>query len=479
MKSTVRAMLAVTALVCLLAPARAGAQEGKLAAEFRREGERLAENCGELTAKALFGCAATLVTDHPVHVAFGSIAPQNGFGFGAAFVAPQWKPNDDWRINWSADAIGAPTDAWRAGAYAKFVNAAVPPITPTRPGGGTPSTTSTIRPYPVLSTYVQAISLPRLSFYGLGPSTSRAGRVSFRMRESIVGTQAIWPLARRGALQPLNLVAVGEVNGRFVDVSGSSWDAPSIETRYTEATAPGLSDQPATVQFGEGLRILPSLGNGLLRLNYFVNIQQFVAASSTYSFRRWTVDLRHEIPLSRNVVEPRVRDVNSPNDCATSVNRTTGEYGCPDPLVVSHNRTGTIGVRLLVSRSGVSGTSVVPFYFQQTLGGSDINGSPMLASYDDYRFRGPHLLLLQETFEHSVWGPLGLFLAGEHGRVALQGESLGFNRLKHSFAAGLTLRAGGVPMITLSWAQGGSEGHHIAATMSTSLFGGGGRPSLH
>ena len=32
--------------------------------------------------------------------------------------------------------------------------------------------------------------------------------------------------------------------------------------------------------------------------------------------------------------------------------------------------------------------TIVPFYFQPTLGGSDINGQRLLSGYDDYRFRG-------------------------------------------------------------------------------------------
>jgi hypothetical protein len=362
----------------------------------------------------------------------------------------------------------------------KLVRTSVPGITVTGPGGGTPSTTSTIRPYPVLTLYGQAISLPKLSYFGLGPSTTRDGKSIFEMRQSIVGSRITWPLARRGAMQWLNLAAVGEVNGRFPRVRGSSSDSdPSIETLYSDASAPGLSKQPAVMQLGEGVRINPSFANGQIQLNYLANLQQFIAPSdSTYSFRRWTLDLRQEFSIYRTLSPPVVREANGPNDCATDLSRTAGEYGCPDPMVVSHDRTGSVGVRLLASRSGVAGQSVVPFYFQQTLGGSDINGDRRLASYDDYRFRGPHLLALQESFEHSIWGPIGLWLSAEQGRVFLQEDRLRIGDLKHSFGAGLTVRAGGVPMITISWAQGGGEGHQIVATMSTSLLGGSARPSL-
>jgi hypothetical protein len=141
--------------------------------------------------------------------------------------------------------------------------------------------------------------------------------------------------------------------------------------------------------------------------------------------------------------------------------------------------SGSIGVRLLLSESVYSAASAVPFYFQETLGGQDINNALALGSYQDYRFRAPNGLLLEETFEHSIWGPFGLKLMADQGRVALARGDLGFSDLKHSFAAGLTLRAGGFPMVTLMYAWGGDEGQHTIANMNTSLLGGATRPSLY
>ena len=87
----------------------------------------------------------------------------------------------------------------------------------------------------------------------------------------------------------------------------------------------------------------------------------------------------------------------------------------------------------------------MPFYFQPTLGGSDINGQRLLSGYDDYRFRGANLIALQESVEHSIWGPIGAYLLVEQGKVTAEGEGLGLSDLAHSFAVGLTLRAGGFP----------------------------------
>src|SRR5580700_5588879 len=87
------------------------AQESKLQAEFRREGERASDACGSFSLMTVAKCAYELFTDHPLHIAAGSMPPQNGFGLGAAFV---WSKNTkDWRLSWDFDAVGATSSAWR------------------------------------------------------------------------------------------------------------------------------------------------------------------------------------------------------------------------------------------------------------------------------------------------------------------------------------------------------------------------------
>ena len=250
--------------------------------------------------KKIGGCAATLITGHPLHIAIGSIAPQNGFGFGPAFVTSGTK-GENWRLKWSSDAVGAPTSgAWRVGTYLKAVRTAVDlpqVVTGSSPGSLRPIT---IHEYPVFNTYAQAISLPTLSYFGEGMNPT-ATRRSFGIQQGIVGGSAIIPVL--GPLQPWRLSILAEVNGRFVDIRPGQGDVPSIESQFSEATAPGLSTQPGFTQFGEALRFRPSLFDGHVNLGYTAQLQQFIAGNSTYSFRRWTIDLNHEFPIYRNGVQ--------------------------------------------------------------------------------------------------------------------------------------------------------------------------------
>src|SRR5439155_23649268 len=166
------------------------------------------------------------------------------------------------------------------------------------------------------------------------------------------------------------------------------------------------------------------------------------------------------------------KDSNGPDDCSESIST----HSCP---AVSRNFEGSFGLRFLTNLSFTPAGHVVPFYFQPTLGGSDINGNPSLGSYQDYRFRAPNNILVRASFEHSIWGPFGLTAMVDAGKVGLTRGDIDLTHLRHSYSAGLTLRAGGFPMIWLLFSFGGNEGIHTTAAMNTSLLGGSARPSLY
>jgi hypothetical protein len=471
--------LGVLAAFCL-ASTLVIAQEGALHADFRREGERMAEACKISGAKAIPGCAIELFTDHPLHIAAGSMPPQNGFALGGAFVAD--KNTKNWRMTWDVDAVGSMNASFRAGGYMKLIHTPPQAIHVIRPvPSGTTSADSTtithqaefVHPYTVVNLYAQTISLNKLLYFGLGNNSTLTHESVFGMRETVAGASIIKPVYEWKAIRGFNLSLLGEMNGRFVNLRGNhSQSVPSIEINYTNVTAPGLASQPATVQFGEGVRLKPNLGNHI-HFNYLGSFQQYAASSgSRHSFLRWTADLNHTVSLYGHTQSaPVVADEHGPDECAKL------DEKCPS-VSYSRNLNGSIGFRLLLSESVTSSANTVPFYFQPTLGGSDLNSASMLASYRDYRFRGPNLLLLRENFEHSIWGPFGLAVMADQGKVAVSRSDIGFDQLKHSFAAGLTLRAGGFPMLSVMFAWGGGEGSHSIFNMNSSLLGGSARPSL-
>jgi hypothetical protein len=464
-------------LLFALTAAPAAAQESQFQSDLRREGDDVRSSCNSgFGVKQLVGCIVTLATDDPFHVALGSLPPLNGTGYGIAF-AEHYTPNERWRLSWNADTVLATSGSWRAGGYMKFIyvpgSAGISVIRPgsarpPRPGQGSePARSNTaatslfqgsqpasvaITEYPVFNLYAQAISLDTLLVAD--------GQGAFSERQTIVGGNAIYPLGRHlGAIRGLHPSLVGSVNGRFLNLQSSALN---------------LSERPSFAQFEEGIRIKPSVLDDRLQLNYLFDFQQFAASADSHSsFHRWNVDLKHEFPLYRTVSSTGPKDSNGPDECRESV----GSSGCP-PVSYSSNRGGTLGFRFLATRSSPGSDSSVPFYFQPTLGGSDINGQRLLAGYDDYKFRGPNLIALQESIEHSLWGPIGIYLLAEQGKVTPEGADFGSGSLARSFAVGFTVRAGGFPLMNLSFAWG-TDSHHVIGSIDSSLLGGSSRPSLY
>ncbi len=442
-------MRIIVVLLILLAATPLAAQESQFGSDLRREGEDIQSNCGSgFGAKQIIGCAVAVATDDPIHVALGSLAPLNGTAFGAAF-SEHYTPNERWRLSWNADAVAATSGSWRAGVYMKLVH--IPERTILIVPAGSPSRASVpITEYPVFNIYAQTTSLDTL--------VVTAGQDVYSERQTIVGANVIYPLSSP-ALRRLRPSLVGAVNGRFLDI---------------ESPTPGLPTVPSFGQFEEGVRLKPSAFGDRLRFNYLVDFQQFLAAADAQSsFHRWTLDLRHDIPLYHTVSSTGPKDTNGPDDCFISV----GAKNCP-PVSYSRNLGGTISIRLLASRSTANEGSQVPFYFQPTIGGSDVNGQRLLSGYDDYQSRGPNVIAFQETFEHSIWGPIGAYLLVEQGKVTQGADGFGAGDWMNSVAVGLSLRAGGFPLINLSFAWGG-DSHHGIATIDPTLLGGSARPSLY
>lgn len=446
-------------LTCI--PARAQNQS-KFAAEFSDEWDRFTHVCAEENAGSAlhtFGCrVVTAFTDHPLHISAGSIAPQNGFGFGPAFVYGTNFQNG-WRVRWSLDGVRSTNGSWRAGLYFK--------------GYPSPSDPS-IATQPIYSGYVQAISLSQIDFFGLGNFTSTKGRSFFGMREIIPGASILYPIFQKSKL---HLALYGEANGRLVQLRGrSGQSSPSIEQLYTVAEAPGLTHQPGFFQIGEGIRFGPSIPKTPVKLTYHATFQQFFAPSdSAFSFRRLTLDFSHRIllPYSHAIPHP---------------NETVGPNG--DPKTDSHDKTekaysfsrdveGSFELRFFLSESIAPAGHVVPFYFQPTMGGSDLNGDRALSSYQDYRFRAPNVMFARAAFEHSLWKlPLGFTAMADYGKVALTRGDLDFDHLRHSFSAGFTVRGENIPQLWILFAWGGHEGTHTIGYVNPNLLGGTPRPSL-
>lgn len=441
--------------------------ESRFQSDLRREGVAL-KACGDF--KKIADCGQTLVLGQPLHIAVGSLAPDNGVGVGLALVGHK-NFASEWRTSFNFDAEATPNMSWRAGGYMKaFI----------LPGG------NTYRVAPLFYAYSQSISLNRVDFFGLGPNTSRLAHTTFGLTENVTGLDAVVPISLHDHAPQFAILA--ELNGRFPSIRrGSEKNIPSIDSLFNDNTAPGLTSQPAFVQPSEGVRIFPALFNDRIRLNYLLQFQQFVGAGdSANSFRRFNADFNHEIPISslsktigrfydhsRAPVFPR----NGPDDC-TAAGRENNAMPCPR-VSLTDKLQGSIHLRAFLSESFANKGSRVPFYLMPTLGGSDLNGTSMLPSYFDYRFRGPDLLLLRGTIEHSLGNlPIGALFSVDEAKIGMRRDDISLDHFRHSFSAGVTVHAGGLPVISLVFAWGGNENNHTIANISPALLGSSARPTL-
>jgi hypothetical protein len=445
--------------------------EDMLQAEFRAEGGSFSSDCIHPSGSAfgvIGGCAQLLFTGAPLHIAVGSLAPQNGFGLGLALTT-HYTPSENWRLFWDFDGVATPNGTWRGGGYMTAVLIRHPKIV-VLPGGAASRKIAgpKIEAMPAFHLYAQGISLNNVTYFGLGQGSAKTAESWFGMRETVVGANAVVPVSGS-----LNLSLFGEANGRFTAIRSDLGETnPSIGQLYTEATAPGLLQQPAFAQLGEGIQLSPSLADGHVQFNYSVGLQEWMAGNSGGSFQRFKANLSHVFPLYRGMRSLSPQEFNGPDSCS----RDIGARRCP---AITRNLEGSFGMQFLYTASFVSAGNSVPFYLDPTIGGSDMDDSTLLPSYADYRFRGPDLMLFRGSFEHSIYKwPVGIKFMVDEGRVGLTRSDLGFDHLAHSYAVGLTVHAGGLPVIDLLFAWGGHEGNHTIATVDNALLGGSSRPAL-
>jgi hypothetical protein len=484
--------LAASIIAPALVSAQAGDQNESFAANFHddlvQEGVNFGD-CKHGNLAGISGCAETLFTGTPFHIAVGSLAPQNGVGFGLAAAevyhptyCPSWidftKPPEagtrnacHWSLNFNADGLATSNQSWRAGFYMSAVHLSTRRPEMHLPGQPQPRhrVRSFTGPSATINFYSETDSLNRIYFYGLGPNTTPSARADFGLTENITGADLIVPI-QAWWLDRAGVTLLGEINGRFPSERGSYGDtSPSMEQTYTESSAPALTTQSNYFQGGEGVRFVPDLPFEQLHLNYLASFQQFVAVSGSYeSFRRFSADLNHQLVLY-------TKDVGKPKPPLPQI------QGTPNvpPISPTRDLTGSISARLLIEESIADRGSVVPFFLEPTIGGSDLNGQAILSSYPDYRFRAPNLMLIHGAYEQSLGKvPVGLFLGIDEAKVALRRDDIAFNHLRHSYSAGLTIHAGGLPAIYLLFCWGGPEGRHTIANISSSLLGSSVRPSL-
>jgi outer membrane translocation and assembly module TamA len=274
--------------------------------------------------------------------------------------------------------------------------------------------------------------MKRLDLYGLGSATAKDDQTNFRLENRELGglgSVRFGPIAVGGRLESL-----------WPELQpGQSSEHPSFEERFSEQTLPGLAAQPhfahyegfVNVDYPYDLNARGFTGGDYrLAFGYFRD-----AELGQYSFRRLTGEVQQRIRGFRD-----------------------------QQRLTLHG---------LVTTTFTSDGNVVPFYLEETLGGAgsvrgfndEIIGTDgskaTLRGFDDLRFRGPHLLLLQAEYRWSLWGPIDATAFVDAGKVSTARGDLNLTDLKHDYGFSTSVMTGDATALRVDVGFGGGEGGHV------------------
>ncbi len=405
-----------------------------MAGEWDNEGKELEQDCSGPFLSLVKSCAAFLFNGgSPVRLSIPtSVVPGGGTALGAMYVQPL--DIHDWAgSNLTIEGGSSVRSFWYGNAVASFNH---------RKWGGDWNTARDIFQVQI---YSHGRGLPQMPFYGIGPETARSDLTDFRERDFTAGVSVINPLQ--------SWLSVGGAVEYLDTKVGGDHDpgVQSIDEYYTEATAPGLSHQPGFA-------------------HYSVFLQPKGEWSKTQIFSRIAFD-DYQDPGTGRYTTRKFRA-----DYLQKIYPETQKEpsGGGTRRQTKYDSVLYIAGRFTAESAGAGG--VVPFYLEETIGGSDINNVPTLRGFQDYRFRGPDLFVIQTQYERrllpprppgakpstlrSVAGAVGIMAFYDAGEVALKAGDLGFGNLRQSYGFGLTFWSGERVWFRAYVGLGSGEGLH-------------------
>jgi hypothetical protein len=407
------------------------------AGEWDMERKDLDASCSSLFSSfANFGSCAAFLFNSGAPVRFtvpASVVPGGGTALGVMYAQPI--PIHNWTgSNLTMDAGSSLREFWFADSTLSLLH---------RKWGGD---WNTARDQNRFRAYAHAQGLPLLPFYGIGPDTSRSNLVDFGERRVWAGIDAFIPLKSWLAVGSALEYLAPRING----ISDAT--VRSIDTSYSEATAPGLAHQPGFTHYRvfaqprgswKWTKTASQVGYDFFQDN----------DAGHYSFRKFRADFLQTIYPERQT-EPTGGGGGT---------RTQPKY---DSVLYIFGRFTT---------EQTAPGNVVPFYLQETIGGSDIDNIATLRGFQDYRFRAPNLFVIQTQYERrllppaksgsistvrKVAGALGVMGFYDAGQVALKPSDLSFSNLRQSFGFGLTFWSGERVWFRAYVGLGSGEGIH-------------------
>jgi hypothetical protein len=255
---------------------------------------------------------------------------------------------------------------------------------------------------------------PQENFFGLGPDSNRDHRSDYAIRTNLFGGRAGLRPVRHvlfgGGLEYLQPRVGAGRNDRYPDVSAT----------FSPIEVPGLHTRA-----------------DFLRSDAFVEVDyrepRYARKGGWYR-----VDYSH--------YDDRTADLFTFNQLRADLRQFIG--------FLAGRRV--IAARLFVATTDRDPGQTVPFYFMPTLGGNDT-----LRGYREYRFRGPHAILLQAEYRWEIWSGFDGALFYDAGKVANRRGDLDFEDLEKDYGIGFRFNTNNGIILRVDAAFGSRDGKHL------------------
>lgn len=242
---------------------------------------------------------------------------------------------------------------------------------------------------------LERASLPQEDFYGLGPDSDEASHTSYNR----TGVETNGWMSYRPSSSVEIRTTLGFINTQLS--AGRQDGVPSIDQRFTDATAEGVSRESDFLHAGVTMSLdrRDSIRYTRSGSYYEVGLQHFVGlGQGETAFFRLDLDARRYVPV-RGLTE---------ND--------------------------SIAIRGRLSVTNVTESDSVPFYFLPRLGGSALRG------YDSSRFVDQQAAVVNLEYRWQLRRRLQIVGFADAGQVAPSFGSFSASRFQTSFGAGVRYR---------------------------------------
>ena len=227
-------------------------------------------------------------------------------------------------------------------------------------------------------------------FYGLGLDTTDATRVDYGIRATDVSTGA--------AVRPASWLRIGGDVGYYVPEvrHGRDDNLRTIGAVFTDATAPGLAEQPHYVHDGLFAEVDTRDARGFPTRGGFYHVAYTLWNDRTleqYNFRRMDISGSHFVPLRRNFV---------------------------------------VALRLALSYANNAPGDRIPFFLMPYVGGGD-----SIRSFREFRFRDENAGVFNAEIRHKVHSMVHIAGFVDLGKVAEDWQDINPTHLKHAYGVGV------------------------------------------